>query len=387
MECGYIINGPIIGPNKWYQLMDAAKSNDIVTAKLILEFDSSYINSVDDNGWNPLMIAAFYGNYDIVHILLEYGASINLANYKGWTPLLLACIRQYICVVKLFLDNRCFVAQSGNSDDEWNALKFVLLNGHADVIQLIINHEDGAGGFPLFNASEAGRVDFVELLIDKGAFIDQYQKNYELMTPLSIASKKGHIDVVKVLIKRGANVKSSIALCYASAEGHVDIVELLIDNGAYIDGDFRGSTLITASRKEQVDVVKFLLKKGARINVSHCLMASYDYREMTPLMIACEKKNMVLVKLLLYYGVLLPNCSWSNLDTSPAILNILANPGKTKDQVAAMIAFKTIEKNLGFSEGYTFKQVTARSGNRVTVIDLPNVIIKHIESFISYKPL
>ena len=260
-----------------------------------------------------------------------------------------------------------------------NALKLVLLNGHADVIQHIINHEDEEGGFPLFDASEAGRDDVVKLLIDKGASINQ--DNYEGITPLSIASKKGHIDVVKLLIQKGASVESDTPLCYASAEGHVGIVEVLIDNGARIDGDYRGRALMIAFEKEQVDVVKCLLKKGANANIFGYM--TRDSREMTPLMIACEKKNMVLVKLLLYYGVLLPNCSWSNLDTSPAILNILANPGKTKDQVATIIAFKT-KKNLEF-EGYTFKQVTTRSGNRFTVIELPKEILNHIINFFAYK--
>ena len=58
-------------------------------------------------------------------------------------------------------------------------------------------------------------------------------------TPLMEAAQEGHIDIVKYLINKGANIHAvtntmDTALTYACANGHTNIAELLISCGANV---------------------------------------------------------------------------------------------------------------------------------------------------------
>ncbi|WP_254229416.1 ankyrin repeat domain-containing protein [Wolbachia pipientis] len=76
------------GENK-YAIHNAALNNDIKKVKSLLEKDGSIINTTDRGGRTPLHLAAAYGYYDIVEILLEnkdvYVSATD--NIFGWKPL------------------------------------------------------------------------------------------------------------------------------------------------------------------------------------------------------------------------------------------------------------------------------------------------------------
>ncbi len=59
------------------------------------------VNVKDENGYAPLMWAAFYGNTTIVQILIDRGADLDLKTKSGGTALKLAEIRGYINTAKL----------------------------------------------------------------------------------------------------------------------------------------------------------------------------------------------------------------------------------------------------------------------------------------------
>jgi len=46
------------------------------------------INWCDENGWNPLMIAAYHGNLRAIKTLVKKGADINVTNKRGTSPLM-----------------------------------------------------------------------------------------------------------------------------------------------------------------------------------------------------------------------------------------------------------------------------------------------------------
>ncbi|MDC0065797.1 ankyrin repeat domain-containing protein [Verrucomicrobia bacterium] len=102
-----------------------------------------------------------------------------------------------------------------------------LLNG-ADA-----NENDGQ---PLQNAAGLGHKALVELLISKGADVNEIYCD----APLHLASVKNHKVIVEILISKGANVNAKnhlgqTPLHYAAREGHNEVIELLIDNGADIN--------------------------------------------------------------------------------------------------------------------------------------------------------
>lgn len=41
-------------------------------------------------GWTPLIVSAYNGSSDVMDLLIQLGAGVNVTNYKGTTPLMYA---------------------------------------------------------------------------------------------------------------------------------------------------------------------------------------------------------------------------------------------------------------------------------------------------------
>lgn len=87
---------------------------------------------------------------------------------------------------------------------------------------------------------------------------------------LTAAAYMGDIDRVKELIKRGADVneRNGAPLEYASERGHVEVVRFLLGKGANPDGkvvQYR-TPLIEASSEGHYKIVKMLISAGADVN-------------------------------------------------------------------------------------------------------------------------
>jgi uncharacterized protein len=115
----------------------------------------------------------------------------------------------------------------------------------------------------------AGQGDLVELLIDKGAAIDG--RNAGGFTPLHAAAYVGDAAIAELLIERGADVNDAqnkagvTPLFPAVEEDHEEVAELLITEGADLGSKERaGYTALTrALFKGHEDVVILLRAHGA----------------------------------------------------------------------------------------------------------------------------
>jgi len=118
----------------------------------------------------------------------------------------------------------------------------------------------------LVRASQTGDIYSVKRLLDAGA--DVNAKNKYGYNSLILASQYHHTEIVKLLLERGADVNAQAPLAVASGEGYRGIIKLLLDAGADVNArDNDGATsLMYASRKNQIYIVKLLLMKGADVN-------------------------------------------------------------------------------------------------------------------------
>ena len=134
--------------------------------------------------------------------------------------------------------------------------------GHGDVVALLL--ERGAdieirnkGGLTALHAAAyGGNLDVVELLVAKGAAVND-QNNFYHMSPLHAAAEEGHADVVKFLLANKADIEATerngyTPLTQAGWRQHWDAAVLLMKAGAVCQkADLVGEWLYTECTKRK----------------------------------------------------------------------------------------------------------------------------------------
>ena len=157
------------------------------------------------------------------------------------------------------------------ADDRFDVIEVIrLLILRSDVN---VNAEYGRGhNSPLQAATHQGRVEYIQLLLDKGADVNAQGGEYG--TALRAAAYKGSREVVQLLLDKGADINAQVgeygtALQAAAYKGGREIVQLLLDKGAdvHAQGGMYGTALqAAAAMRHGIEVVPLLLDKGADVN-------------------------------------------------------------------------------------------------------------------------
>lgn len=128
------------------------------------------VNAYSEDGFQPLGLAAYFGQKEVVEYLIKAGAEINShsKNDLGVTPLQSAVAGSHVEITRL------------------------LLGAGANP-----NVQERGGYTPLHVAAQNGEVEIVHLLIFGGADVEALSKKKE--TPLSIAQKAGHKEAAELL--------------------------------------------------------------------------------------------------------------------------------------------------------------------------------------------
>ncbi len=233
----------------------------------------------------PLMFAVLNGDINKIKELLKSKVNVNENNAKGETALILA-------------------AEQGRED-----IVNLLLEGGADIKSQGVK----ALGKSLRgeNASYAPYKKVVFLLLKKGIDL----KNSSILLDVVgkwTEGKDAATDItmiVKALLKSGANADARRsngypALMYAVTFGkdseNLEIVKALIDHGADVNAQVSSSgptALILAVARNDIQVAKILLDKGAKINVR-----DKDLRFDTPMARAAFLGNLDMLMLLVKRG-------------------------------------------------------------------------------------
>ncbi|HMQ85764.1 MAG TPA: ankyrin repeat domain-containing protein [Saprospiraceae bacterium] len=225
----------------WVALSNELSSNGdyIEFIQLLLKYKANVNIKEETNGNNPLALAAFYNRKDIVNLLIEHGADINIA--------------------------------------------------------------DKIGARPIFAAIKKNNVEICNILLSKGA--DPNVKTFKYGdTPLIVAAMEGHLEIVKLLIENKADINiitnyGDTAIYHAVIKNNIDVIILLIKNKANINPSNKNecSPLYTSCLEGNYEIAKILLENGALPN-------SIGYVEKTPLSAAAHQGNIEVLNLLLYYG-------------------------------------------------------------------------------------
>jgi ankyrin repeat protein len=102
------------------------------------------VNAKNENGCTILMIASYYGQKEVVKLLLENGVDVNARQYaedyaNGRTALMLAARNGHKEVVELLIEKGADV----NAGDEYGktALELAYEKGHKEIAELIKSYE------------------------------------------------------------------------------------------------------------------------------------------------------------------------------------------------------------------------------------------------------
>jgi ankyrin repeat protein len=203
------------------------------------------------DGRTPLATAALSKQVEAARLLLKRGAKAELADKAAYTPLLLAVLQADADMVQALLEGGALpdvkapghfftplVAAAGNLDPfkHSKCMKIIklLLEGKADP-----NFQAGDGRTALSAAAastdQGQGLDTASLLLDRGAKVDVANAKGE--TPLMLAAGNGNEKMVKLLLKKDANVQltsgaGETAMNFALRSGQRGVVALLEAKGA-----------------------------------------------------------------------------------------------------------------------------------------------------------
>ena len=258
------------------------------------------VNALDEERASRLFLACERGKTGFVGILLSRGANPNIATVFPYTcyPIYAACSRLHYEVVKLLLEYNADV----NVRDE---------SGETALHYAVSLHTTDGG------KSSA----MVQLLLDAGADANAPSEKGE--TPLYFACWMGLGSTVMKMLECGAKVDGisgkKLPLIAACRNEHVSVVRLLLANGANPnlpeeDNDSHHlcslppcgekpnkSALVKASRVLNVELSDSLLRHGVRPNCAS-MSSDLDSKHKHPLFVAVDSANSDIVTALLNAG-------------------------------------------------------------------------------------
>lgn len=280
---------------------------NVKVSRLLLLAGASPNHITEFLGNAPVLVMyAQEGISEMVALLIEFGADVNLTNSQGCTALTLAAARGHTEVINLkkflisfFLNLTKFInffflkvvrqlvsagANLGHGDTSGQCpLVHAARNGHLTVVgyllacDWVVGESDEVGlaeaaQQALVAAAAQGHTEVVEYLLDMAEVQADGIDTITGETALTIAAANGCSSVVNVLLLRGANIsavnrKENSPLIVAVKEGHWAVAERLIQHNARLEQtDSSGRTPLMISAAEgHVALTELLIDKGASL--------------------------------------------------------------------------------------------------------------------------
>lgn len=333
----------LVHENKVTALMYAAASGHVDTMKVLLDDGQVDINALHTNGGSALIEACTAGAADAVKYLIEKGAKYDLIDFDGVTPLMAIAAQGNMEGIAAVLDS---LKKDMNADQlkehinmfsfsGGSSVMFAAAGGHADATKLLIDL--GAD----INAVAQATPEYLEKLAQMIAAgtVDDSDPHVDGVTAVHVAAQGGHLETVKILIQAGADVtvlddedRSALLLAvkgnygdvaialveggadpntpYVDDEGvshnllfdsliveNSEFAQLLIEKGAdiYHQDEHKVTTLLQASHRGMIDVVKTLLSK----NTKPTFVDDASDENITPLIAAASEGHTDITKMLI----------------------------------------------------------------------------------------
>lgn len=129
-------------------IFNVARSGSIADAKALMKNNPDIINTINEEGYSPLILACYKGNLEVAEFLIKNVKDINYTSAMG-TALMAATVKKQTRLVQLLLENKA----NPNSTDAngTTALIYASIFKSYDIAQLLIRyngdnaHKDSRG--------------------------------------------------------------------------------------------------------------------------------------------------------------------------------------------------------------------------------------------------
>jgi len=214
----------------------AVKEGKAARVREMLDADAALATARTESGESPILLAIYYGKDEIRDLLLERSVPLDIFEASA------AGVRAQV--------------------EEW--LK-------EDAALLVAFSHDGFT--PLHLAAFFGRIPVVELLLSRGAPVDEVSRNNSALRPLhsAVAHRQPQValEIARALIAKGADVNSAqhggwTALHAAALHGNLPLVRLLLDASANpaAKNDTGQTPAALAKTKNHRQVITLLQERG-----------------------------------------------------------------------------------------------------------------------------
>lgn len=208
----------------------------------------SMAHRIHTTNYAPLHIAVLHSQYQLIKLLLENGADVDIRDNQERTPLHFAVVANRISVIQLLI-------KTGANLDA----------------------QSSSGRTPLLEATMNGSFDCAETLVAAGANVDLLDLKGTSVLHFLCFNRTTNMDLLRSVIKAGCNInitnfKGATPFMFATNLKKLDVMKVLLASGANINQrDYSGCTALhflagsKSSGRERI--IPFLLHNGADIHM------------------------------------------------------------------------------------------------------------------------
>ncbi|XP_067673680.1 putative ankyrin repeat protein RF_0381 [Haliotis asinina] len=255
----------------------ACMEGNMEVAKYIHSQNIIGIESTDGFETTPLMFAAVSGKIEVFSFLIRIGADVSRENANGENILHLSCRSEIVEIVNFILTQNIL---NVNCTGTYGTTPLMAAcYGNGTVFDLLIKRgadtlaKDEDNRNILHHASRGGNEAIVNYILTQ-TVLDINSKTILKMTPVLFAAFEGKIDVLDLLIERGAyttavDYNNGNILHLSCSGGYVEsvkhVLKLNIVDINSKEGDGRTAVLVAAFKGNR-EVFDILVKEGADLS-------------------------------------------------------------------------------------------------------------------------